>query len=277
MSKKLLIGEVAKLHNINTQTLRYYDRIGLFKPKYIDEENQYRYYDIEQFVYLDVILFLKELGMPLNEIKDYIDNLSLSSTINLLKKQEEKLQQEICNLKKKQNSINNKLKMISNYQNYEYEKCFIKKYDERSMIDFNFKFGGNVEEIEYGLKELSNLMGDNLFFFKGIESMTISKHKLLNGKFKTLDSLCVVFEYIDKNNILLKPIPANNYACIIFTGPQSNAPIYIQKLLNWILKNNYEIIGDALIYSIVEPTTSSLSEEYISEIQIPIRHMKINN
>ncbi|WP_010294516.1 MerR family DNA-binding transcriptional regulator, partial [Clostridium senegalense] len=33
MKNKILIGEMAKLHNVSTQTLRYYDKIGLFKPQ----------------------------------------------------------------------------------------------------------------------------------------------------------------------------------------------------------------------------------------------------
>jgi len=71
MDKKILIGEMAKIHNISTQTLRYYDSIGLLKPRHKDEENGYRYYDIEQFAQLDSILFLKKLGMPLKDIKKY--------------------------------------------------------------------------------------------------------------------------------------------------------------------------------------------------------------
>lgn len=38
------IGEIAKLFNISTQTLRLYDRIDLLKPSHINEETGYRYY-----------------------------------------------------------------------------------------------------------------------------------------------------------------------------------------------------------------------------------------
>ncbi len=43
MRDMFLIGELAKLFNISTDTLRYYDKIGLLKPKY-DKDNGYRYY-----------------------------------------------------------------------------------------------------------------------------------------------------------------------------------------------------------------------------------------
>ena len=68
------IGEFAKLVNISEKTLRYYDEIGLFKPKYIDAETNYRYYDESQIENLNRILELKKLNIPLEEINSYIVN-----------------------------------------------------------------------------------------------------------------------------------------------------------------------------------------------------------
>ncbi|MBO1301252.1 MerR family DNA-binding transcriptional regulator, partial [Enterococcus sp. DIV1271a] len=40
--KYLSIGKMSKLSNISIRTLRYYDQINLFKPEYINKENNYR-------------------------------------------------------------------------------------------------------------------------------------------------------------------------------------------------------------------------------------------
>ena len=40
----LTISELAELNHISTDTLRYYDKIGLFKQEYVDEFTAYRYY-----------------------------------------------------------------------------------------------------------------------------------------------------------------------------------------------------------------------------------------
>ena len=58
---------MAKLHKISIQTLRYYDQLGLFRPVYVDQESNYRYYTIDQFSQLDIIKYLKYLGMPLKD------------------------------------------------------------------------------------------------------------------------------------------------------------------------------------------------------------------
>ena len=70
--KRYTIGKMAKLNNVTEQTLRLYDKMGLFKPAYVDEHNGYRLYDIGQSARLDIIQYLKNLGMTLKEIKEFL-------------------------------------------------------------------------------------------------------------------------------------------------------------------------------------------------------------
>jgi len=42
------IKEFSKLTNVPIKTLRYYDEIDLFKPEYVDKNNNYRLYSDEQ-------------------------------------------------------------------------------------------------------------------------------------------------------------------------------------------------------------------------------------
>jgi len=62
------VKQLATLSKVSVKTLHHYDRIGLLKPAYYGE-NRYRYYEDEQLFQLQQILFYKELGFPLNDIK----------------------------------------------------------------------------------------------------------------------------------------------------------------------------------------------------------------
>lgn len=66
--ERLSIGKMTKLNHISEQTLRLYDRLGLLKPEMVDESNGYRYYDVKQSAQLDMIQYMKELGMPLRRL-----------------------------------------------------------------------------------------------------------------------------------------------------------------------------------------------------------------
>lgn len=62
------IKGLTDLAGVSTRTLRYYDEIGLLKPKRINESG-YRIYGPKEVDTLQQILFYRELGVSLDEIK----------------------------------------------------------------------------------------------------------------------------------------------------------------------------------------------------------------
>ena len=71
------IGEFSKLSKTTIKALRYYDRVGLLKPAFVDPATAYRYYSQEQLDDLHQILVYKSVGMSNSEI------LALLSEANL--------------------------------------------------------------------------------------------------------------------------------------------------------------------------------------------------
>ena len=65
MKAYLSITQLGKIKHITTETLRHYDRIGLFTPGYIDPDTRYRYYSLDQIEQIDTILELRDMGMSL--------------------------------------------------------------------------------------------------------------------------------------------------------------------------------------------------------------------
>lgn len=92
MHNRFTIGQMSKLHSIPIKTLRYYDEIGLFKPAHIDSETGYRYYSIDQFELLDIIIYLKTVGVPLKQIKEQLERRILDSFLEVLQQQKKMLQ-----------------------------------------------------------------------------------------------------------------------------------------------------------------------------------------
>lgn len=106
-------GEFAKLCNVSKHTLFYYDEIGLFSPEIIDS-NGYRYYSVNQYDTFDVITIFKDLGMPLKEIKTYLDNRNPTSLVSLLKTQNDIISKKIDDLTKIKTLIDYKIQITKN-------------------------------------------------------------------------------------------------------------------------------------------------------------------
>src|ERR1700756_4713871 len=73
MSMAYTVKKLAKISGISIRTLRFYDELGLLKPAYYGDNN-YRYYEEEQILMLQQILFYRELGFPLDEIQRIISS-----------------------------------------------------------------------------------------------------------------------------------------------------------------------------------------------------------
>lgn len=70
--KTYSIGQVAKETNLTVYTLRYYDKEGLL-PNIIRAENGIRRFQEGDIAALRLIECLKDTGMPIKDIKKFID------------------------------------------------------------------------------------------------------------------------------------------------------------------------------------------------------------
>ena len=74
------IKKLAVISGVSARTLRFYDETGLLKPA-LRGNNQYRYYEEEQLLMLQQILFFRELGFPLGDITVNFSIVVARSTI----------------------------------------------------------------------------------------------------------------------------------------------------------------------------------------------------
>lgn len=81
------IGEVAKYTGLSRQALIFYDKIGLFKPACVNPQNGYRLYSAKQLDLLDTILIMRRIGLPLEDIKEYLEERSAKNSRSFLERQ----------------------------------------------------------------------------------------------------------------------------------------------------------------------------------------------
>src|SRR5690349_17196289 len=72
MRQGLTIGEFAQVTHLSIRTLRRYHERGLLEPAVVDPDSGYRYYTAEQIPAAQVIHRLRELDMPLREVREVL-------------------------------------------------------------------------------------------------------------------------------------------------------------------------------------------------------------
>ena len=84
------IGDFSKMSKTTIKALRYYEKEGLLKPAFIDQDTSYRYYETNQLVDISKIISLRQIGLSIKDIKKVLDGQDMSSILNKRKNEIEK-------------------------------------------------------------------------------------------------------------------------------------------------------------------------------------------
>lgn len=173
------INKLAKISGVSTRTLRYYDQIGLLKPARVSS-NGYRIYGQHEVDILQQILFYRELGVELGEIKklmnapDFDREKSLQNHLNALQQKKTQIETLIKNVSRTIESLkgetvmNDKEKFEGFKQNlidtneHKYGKEIREKYGDDAVNASNHKVKGMSEEQWQKAQKLSAEIGDAL-------------------------------------------------------------------------------------------------------------------
>jgi DNA-binding transcriptional MerR regulator len=69
MTTALTIGDFSRATHLSVKTLRHYHQVGLLEPRSVDSGTGYRYYGADQIAAAQVIVRLRNLDMPVTQVK----------------------------------------------------------------------------------------------------------------------------------------------------------------------------------------------------------------
>jgi DNA-binding transcriptional MerR regulator len=143
---EITINKLASLAGISTRTLRYYDEIGLLKPKRI-KDNGYRIYGQTEIDRLQQIMFYRALEVSLDDIAkiiydvDFDESAALDGHLISLLARKAQLEMLISNVEKTIASNKGEIDM-SNAEKFEGFKA--------QLVDENEKKYGSEVRAKYG-------------------------------------------------------------------------------------------------------------------------------
>lgn len=126
-------GEFAKLCGVSKHTLFHYDEVGVFSPE-LKGEQGYRYYSIYQLEVFHVITSLKNLDMPLKDIKAYLMRRSPEELTALLKKEIEIVDDKIRDLNQTRKLLVKKLALTEAAYVVDKSKLFLETCPEEYLV-----------------------------------------------------------------------------------------------------------------------------------------------
>ncbi len=273
----LSIGKMAEMNHTTVATLRLYDEKNLLKPRYIDEMTGYRYYDISQNARLDMIAYMKELGMSLAEIQDVLEKEDITLIETILVKKNEQLYEQMRELKARHNAVERAIASIERYRKsptkgtisleyidrrYTYGQPCTDNFYEKDIVAFE-------KELLSLRKTLSNQGFSQVHSYN--VGTSITEENFLNEQFIPEDTFIFV-NYKDKlNNPDVKVLDSGMFACIYLDSFDEEIS-YAKKLLEFCKKQNWMISGDYICEVLTEFNVfDSEKRNMFLRLQVPVK------
>lgn len=90
------IGRFSQLTRLTVKALRHYDELGLLRPAAVDADSGYRYYSLAQCTDAERIRTLRQLQVPLEEVRDILSERDPARRIRLLDRHRSRLEGQIA-------------------------------------------------------------------------------------------------------------------------------------------------------------------------------------
>ncbi len=247
------VGELGALFNIDPQTLRYYDSLGLFSPQSRSEKSRIRYYPFEQAYQLAAIRFLRQMDCPIKQVEKYIQSEDATHSLAMLKEQSEVLQKRWEDMRRMQlgldlkiNFIEKELEKITNLNDVE-----IRSYPERKYIPIG------VEDLLYQ---------NDLFYLAPTIVFNIQNKKWFAVYLQ--QGLLDIYPFKEEEKQQIKTIPAGRFLCGYHLGPYTTIGETERHIRAGA--THLKLSDECIFTNIIDMFVQNDSQQFVSGVEIAI-------
>jgi len=145
-AREYTVNKLSKISGVSARTLRYYDEIALLKPAHVAASG-YRMYGQEELGILQQILFHRELGFSLDEIKsilyaaDFDREQAFQRHLAELNKKRERLDVLISNVAKSISVAKGEITMTDSEKFEGFKQTLINENEQKYGTEVRTKYG----------------------------------------------------------------------------------------------------------------------------------------
>ena len=260
------IKEISRLYNIGTDSLRYYEELGLLSPK--RGENGYRLYAMKDIYRLNIIKELRPLGFSMQSIKEYLANKNLTNTLGLLREQRRLIESEIKSLRERERALRSRIAEISRYKKTESGLIELLHCEARACVQLKTD-ATREEEIDFALNKLHKRFEHRIRMMDDyIIGATLRLSDIERGVFGFFEYVFFILEDDSSEYDFL--IPEGDYLSTHYRGSYEQGHEKLNNLLAHAESAGYRIAGNPFELYKIDTHETSIIDEFLTEVQIRI-------
>lgn len=263
----LTIGEFSRICRVSVKTIRYYDQIGLLKPRQVSRDSGYRYYETAQLQDMLLIQRLKRYGFSLPEVAAALSARNPEALRQVLLEKRDaflrdiqsqqhvllQMERDILKIERRENIMQTNY-IIKTVQMQPKSICSVRR--TMSLKDFNEAFGALCAVME---KNQLRPVGPFLSVYHDEDFNPESADIEVGAEVADTAAACVR--------------KLNPGLCCTAThiGPYDDFSPCYAALSEWIEREGYAVSGPPFELYVKGCESGVVPDDYVTEIYIPIR------
>ena len=259
------------MFHLSVGSLRHYEKSGLLHPEYIDPDSGYRYYGPKQFEVLNMIRSCRALGMPLEQIADFLNHRSIDKMFQMLENQKQNVIRQQKELAVTLKKIEHRMELLEDAAASELDRITIRNIPSRRVAWLkNQLFLETYTDLEPAIRQLEQDQ-ESTSVWLGKVGVGISKEHLLAQKFDAYDRVFLILDPEDTYNGQSEIWPPLTCACLRFCGSHKDAPPYYARIFDFLDQHHFKLSGFSREITLIDDGITGNPSQFVTEIQIPFQ------
>lgn len=267
MKEYYKIGEISALYGIGTDSLRYYEELGILKPR--RDDNGYRMYSISDIRTLNILRELRSIGFSMQEIKEHLQDFDVEKTLTLFRREVSAIEEKISHLNRLKNHLAGRIDEMEDHLNadFVFNRADLCRMPERKIL----KLSEDVyrdEDLDLVIKELQKKNQNQLYIIgNGDMGATIPLDAIEGGVYGRFNA---VFCRVEDGEVFDEVIPEGLYLCTTVRGSYKDMPAAWENLFKELHARGLAPDGDPMEFYIIDNHDTNNEDEYITGLQIKV-------
>ncbi len=269
MKEYYKIGEISDLYGIGTDSLRYYEEIGILKPK--RDDNGYRMYNISDIRTLNILRDLRSIGFSMKEIKAHLAHFNLAGTLSLFEQELEHIDKKMDELKRMREQLSGRIEEIRYHMTpaSRGDAVCVRHFPERKILQLAERVYRD-EDLDFVIKKLQKENEEQLYLIgNGNMGATIPLDYIRGGSYGHFNSVFFILENAGEYDGVL---PAGDYLCLTVSGSYSLVPGRWQDFFAEAERQKLTPLSDPMEIYIIDNHDTSDETEYVTQLQMQVKH-----
>lgn len=268
MKDYYLINEIAKLFDIGTDSLRYYEKIGLLQPLR-DPDNGYRLYRLKDMYKLSIIRELRRFDYSTKEIKKYLADFSVDSTLRHLEQEATHLETQIQLLQQQQERIEKRAAILKQNRQIKNKSFVLRELPPRECVEISEHITRD-EEMDFLIKKLHQQYEDKINNFADLTiGAFFAPDDLHQGIGNVFQAVFFILDNLEQTSDLT--LPSGSYLSYYYRGSYQQNMTRIREMYDYCAENQLHPLGDPFELYLVDNRVTADEREFLTELQLPVR------